>query len=106
MDTNHTDGTDMRQYQTGILLLCNKSKIIWFIKRQNLVEASTFGSEFTSMKNTVYLIEALCYKLHMFRVPIDVPTNIFCNNGAICANTTHPESTLENNHHRISYYLI
>jgi hypothetical protein len=36
---------------------------MWFSKRQNSVEASTFGSEFTAMKNTVEMIEALRYKL-------------------------------------------
>jgi hypothetical protein len=34
-----------------------------FSKRQNSVEASTFGSEFTAMKNVVEMIEALGYKL-------------------------------------------
>jgi hypothetical protein len=34
---------------------------MWFNKRQNSVEASTFGSEFMVMKNAVEMIEALRY---------------------------------------------
>jgi hypothetical protein len=41
---------------------------MWFSKRQNSVEASTFGSEFTAMKNAVEMIEALRYKLQMLGV--------------------------------------
>jgi hypothetical protein len=68
------------------------------------VEASTFGSEFTAMKNAVEMIEALRYKLRMFGVPIEGPTNIFCDNGAVCANTTRSESTLTKKHHSIAYH--
>jgi hypothetical protein len=78
--------------------------MIWFSMRQNSVEASTFGSEFTAMKNAVKMIEALRYKLRMFGVPIDEPTNIFCDNGAVCANTTQPKLTLTKKHHSIAYH--
>ncbi len=61
-------------------------------------------TEFTAMKNAVEMIEALRYKLRMFGVPIDGPTNIFCDNGAVCSNTTRPESTLSKKHHSIAYH--
>jgi hypothetical protein len=53
----------MRRSQTGILLFCNKAPAMWFSERQNSMGASTFRSEFTAMKNTVEMIEALRYKL-------------------------------------------
>jgi hypothetical protein len=46
------------------------------------------------MKNAVEMIEALRYKLCMFGVPVEGPTNISCDNGAVCSNTTRPDSTL------------
>jgi hypothetical protein len=106
VDANHAGDTETRQSQTGILLFCNKAPIIWFSKRQNSVEASTFGSEFTAMKNAVEMIEALRYKLRMFGVPIDGPTNIFCDNGAVVVNTTRPEWTLSKKHHSIAYHRV
>ena len=75
---------------------------MWYSKRQNIVEASTFGSEFQAMKNAVELIESLRYKLRMFGVPIE--TNIFCDNEAVYKNTTLPESTLKKKHHSIAYH--
>jgi hypothetical protein len=68
------------------------------------VEASTFGSEFTAMKNAVEMIEALCCKLRMFGVPVDGPTNIFCDTEAVCVNMMCPESTLLEKHQSIAHH--
>ena len=56
IDTNHGGDTDTRQFHNSILLFCNSAPIICFRKRKNSVEASTFGSEFTVMKNSVEII--------------------------------------------------
>ena len=66
-----------------MLIFCNRAPILWFRKRQNSVESSTFGSEFTALKNAVELVTALRYKLRMFGVTIDGPTDMFCNNKAV-----------------------
>ena len=99
VDAYHAGNTVTRRSQTGILLFCNISPIIWNSKLQNTVETSTFGSEITAMKNAVELIEALRYKLRMFGVPIEGPTNIYCENEAVCRNCSTPESTLKKKPH-------
>ncbi len=104
VDASHGSDKSTRRSQTGILIFCNRAPIIWFSKRQNTVEASTFGSEFQAMKNAVELVEALRYKLRMFGVPIDGATNVFCDNEAVCKNTSLPESTLKKKHHAIAYH--
>ena len=104
VDAGHGSDRATRRSQTGILIFCNKAPIIWHSKRQNTVEASTFGSEFQAMKNAIELSEALRYKLRMFGVPIDGPTNIFCDNEAVYKNTSLPESTLKKKHHSIAYH--
>jgi hypothetical protein len=93
-----------RRSQTGILLFLNRAPIIWYSKRQNTVETSTFGSEFVAMRIAVELIEALRYKLRMFGVPLDGPTNVFCDNEAVTKNATIPESTLKKKHNSIAYH--
>jgi len=50
------------------------------------------------------LIEALRYKLRMFGVPLDGPTNVFCDNEAVTKNATIPESTLKKKHNSIAYH--
>ena len=104
VDASHGSDRATRRSQTGILIFRNRAPINCFSKRQNTVETSTFGSEFQAMKNAVEMIEALRYKLRMFGVPIDGPTNIFCDNEAVYKNTSLPESTLKKKHHAISYH--
>ena len=85
--------------QTGALIFFNSYPVIWHSKRQNSVESSTFGSDVMELKNAIELIEVLCYKLRMFGVPIEGPTNIFCDNEAVYKNCSIPESTLRKKHH-------
>jgi hypothetical protein len=54
------------------------------------------------MKNAVEMVKALRCKLRMFGVPTDGPTNVFCDDGAVCVNATKPESTLSKKHHSIA----
>ncbi|KAI2504499.1 hypothetical protein MHU86_9998 [Fragilaria crotonensis] len=104
VDASHGSDRATRRSQTGILIFCNRAPIMWHSKRQNTVEASTFGSEFQAMKNAVELVESLRYKLRMFGVPVEGPTNVFCDNEAVYKNTSLPESTLKKKHHSIAYH--
>jgi hypothetical protein len=101
-DANHAGDTEARRSQTGILLFCNAAPVIWFSNRQNSAEASAFGSEFTAIKSAVETTEAMRCKLRVFGVPMDGPRNIFCDDGAVCVNTTRPDSTLSKKHHSIA----
>ena len=103
--TKHAGYKTTRRSMTGILIFCNRDQIIWHSKRKNGVETSTFGSEFTAMKNSVELIATLRYKLKMFEVPIDGSTEIFCDNEAVCNNASTPESQLRKKHNSISYHM-
>ena len=40
----------------------------------------------------------------MFGFPIDVYSNLFCENKTVYRNTITPKSVLNNNHHSISYH--
>ena len=90
VDASHGSDRTKRRWQTGILIFCNNAPIVWLSRRQNTVEASTFGSEFQALKNAVeLLVEA---------------TNMFCDNEAVYKNTSMPESTLKKKHHAIAYH--
>ena len=69
VDADHASNTVTRRLQTGILIFLNQAPIVWYSKRQNTVETSTFGSEFITMRTVVEHIEALRYKLCMFGIP-------------------------------------
>jgi hypothetical protein len=104
VDANLAGNTVNRRSQTGILIFVNKAPILWHSKRQNTVESSTFGSEIVALKNAIELIEGLRYKLRMFGIQIEGPTDIFCDNEAVVRNCSTPESVLKKKHHSIAYH--
>lgn len=106
VDADHAGDRLTRRSHTGILIFLNKAPIVWFSKRQNTVETSTFGSEFVAMKICTEIIEGLRYKLRMFGIPIDGPANVFCDNEAVVKNATVPESTLKKKHNAIAYHRV
>ena len=104
VDANLAGDTATRRSQTGILIFVNRAPVMWHSKRQNTVEASTFGSEIVALKNAIELIEGLRYKLRMFGIPLDGPANVYCDNEAVTKNCSIPESTLKKKHHSIAYH--
>jgi hypothetical protein len=104
VDADHAGNHVTRHSQTGILLFLYRALIIWYSKRQNTVETSTFGSAFVAMRIVVELIETLRYKLWMFGIPLDGPTYMFCDNEVVTKNATIPESTLKKKHNLIAYH--
>jgi len=70
------------------------------------VETSTFGSEYVAAKTVVEMIEGLRYKLRMMGIPVDGPTNFFCDNESVVKSTIRPESTLKKKHNAIAYHRV
>ena len=104
VDSDHAGDKVTHRSQTGILIFLNRTPIIWYSKRQNTVETSTFCSEFIAMKTADEQIESLRYKLRMFGVPLEGPTNVFCDNEAVFKNASQPDSTLKKKHTSICYH--
>ena len=94
VDKNHAGNYITQQSHTGIIIYVQNATIIWFTKRQNTVESSSFGSEFVALRAAKDMLVTLQYKLRMFGVPIDGPANLFCDNSGVVKNTTIPESVL------------
>ena len=106
VDADHAGSQATRRSQTGVLIYVNCAPILWYSKRQNTVETSTFGSEFVAARIAVEMVEGLWYKLRMMGVQVDGPTNVFCDNAVVVMNTTKPESTLKKKHNAIAYHRV
>ena len=104
VDADHANCQVTRRSHSGVLIYLNRAPVLWFSKRQNTVETSTFGSEFVAMKQAVDMCEGLRYKLRMMGVEVDGPTNVFCDNSAVVTNSTAPESVLKKKHNAIAYH--
>ena len=98
VDANHAGDKITRRSRTGILL--------YYSKRQNTVETSTYGSEFVAMRLSFEMIKSMKYKLQMFGIPIDGPAKVYGDNNAVILNLSSPESTLKKKHHSINYHYV
>ena len=106
VDADHAGDVVSRRSHTGIIIFVNRAPIIWYSKRQNTVETSTFGSEFIALRIAMELIEGLRYKLQMLGIPLDGPANVFGDNQSIINNATIPESPLKKKHVAICYHRV
>jgi len=106
VDSAHATCLESRRSTTGIVIFLNGTPIKWYSKRQNTIESSTFGSEFMAARTAVEMNDALRYKLRMFGIPIEGPSNGFCDNESVIKNATRPESTLQKKHNAIAYHKV
>ena len=113
VDANHAGNLVTRRSHTGIIIYVQNAPTIWYSKRQNTVESSSFGSEFVALRIAKELIVALRFKLRSFGVPIEGPHEdmngpalVHCDNNGVVKNTTRPESTLAKKHVSINYHAV
>ena len=105
-DAAHATCLVTRQSTTGIIIFLNGMPILWYSKRQNTLESSTFGSEFVALRIAVEMNEALRIKLRMLGIPLDGPSNGFCDNESVVKNASIPESRLSKKHNAITYHKV
>ena len=106
VDALHTSEMLTRRSHMGILIFLNKAPILWYTKKQNAVESSTFSSEMVALRIAKEMVQALQYKLRMFGVPISGPANMYCDNELVVKSTTRPESVLKKHHNAICYHAV
>ena len=58
VDADHGGDKITRQSQTRIILFENSAPLIWYSKRQNTVESSTFGAEFLALGIAAEMVSA------------------------------------------------
>ena len=105
VDADHAGCKETRRSHSGILIFVNRAPILWYSKRQNTVEASTYGSELLAMRISIEMIEGLRYKLRMMGIPLVEECAVFCDNSAVVTNT-RPEATLKKKHAAINFHRV
>ena len=56
VNANHSVNLLTRRSRTGIITFVNISPIVWYIKRQNTVDSSSFGSELIALRIATEMI--------------------------------------------------
>ena len=95
-----------RRSRTGFAVFLNGVPLYWMSKKQSSCEVSTFGSEFTAMKQALEYVRGLRYKLRMLGIPVTEPAFVFGDNKSVLANTTVPGSMLKKKMNSLSYHFI
>ena len=95
-----------RKSHTGCVIFMNRASIIWHSKRQNTIESSAFSSEFLATKTCIEHVSAIRYKIRMFGVPIDGPTNVLCDNESVVKNSSNVDSRLYKKHVSIACHAV
>ena len=68
VDLDHVGDTVTHRSRTGYLVYLNSAPVYWHLKKQNSVKTSTFGAEFTAMKQCTEYLRGLRYKLRMMGI--------------------------------------
>jgi hypothetical protein len=105
-DTDHAGDKITRCSRSGILILLNNAPIVWYTKKQNTVETSTFGSKFVALKIATEMLRGLRYKLRMMGIPIAGPSYIYCDNNSVVVNSSSPASTLKKKSNSIAFHCV
>lgn len=106
VDADQAGNQVTRRSHTRIIIFCNHAPIILFSKHQKTVKISTFGSEYIAAWIAVEIIEGLCYKLCMFAISIEGPTNVYFDNNSIVNNSSKPELVLKKKHDSIAHHWV
>jgi hypothetical protein len=106
VDASHASNRRTRRSHSGYIIFLNRAPISWFSKSQNIVESSTFSSEFIAMRICLEAITAFRYKPRMFGVPVDEATSVLCDNKSVVDNSSKVESVLKKKHNAISYHAV
>ena len=106
VDASHAANVVTRQSRTGVLIYVNRAPILWYSKKQNSIETSTFGSEFMALKTGVELLEGLRYKLRMMGIGMDGHAHVRVDNMSVVHNSSLPESTLKKKSNSIAYHYV
>ena len=105
-DSDHASDVVTRRSRTGVLIYCNRAPVLVYSKKQNSIETSSFGSEFTALKTAVELTEGIRYKLRMMGVPVDGPAYIKGDNYSVIQNSSLPQSVLKKKSNSIAYHYV
>ena len=87
VDSDHANDKVRCRSHMGFCFFINMACIIWYTKRQAIVESAIFGAEFVSMKQAREVSQGLRYKLRMMGVPIEAPTHMYVGNMSTIHNT-------------------
>jgi hypothetical protein len=106
VDADHASDSITRRSRTGFLVCLNLALIYWSSRKQNSVALSSFGLEFSAMKQCCEYLRGLRYKLRMMGIPCEGPAYILGDNQSVLANIRILDLMLKKKNQSIAYHFI
>ena len=106
VDADHAGESVTRKSRSGFIVYVNNAPVYWLSKKQAGVETSSFGSEFTSMKQCCEYVRGLRYRLRMMGIPVLGCAFIYGDNQSVLYNTSLPDSALKKKSQSIAYHFV
>jgi hypothetical protein len=95
-----------RRSVTGIIVFINGTPILWYCKKQNTVETSTYGAELVAGRIATEMAIEFRYIFYMLGVPIDGPIIVLGDNKGMIQNCSLMSSQLTKKHNAIAYHRV
>ena len=106
MDSDYAQDKVSCTSRSGFLIYVNTALVQWFSMKQSTVETLVFGAEFITMKQGIYTLRGLRYKLRMRGILIYGPSYIYGVNMSVAHNTSRPESVLRKKSNSVCYHAF
>jgi hypothetical protein len=105
-DASHACDMVTRRSVTGAIVFVNGTPIRWYVKKQNTVETSTYGSELVAGRIAVEMAIEFRYVFRMLGCEIDGPVRLVGDNRGMIQSTSLMSSQLKKKHNAIAYHRI
>ena len=106
VDSDHDSKVVTQSFRTGFIVYLNNAPIYWMSKKQQGVETSSFGVEFTDMKQYTEYLQGLRFKLQMMGIPCSQPSLVYGDNKSVLTNASMLDSILKKKAHSIAYNFV
>ena len=106
VDSDHAGDVISHRSRTGFIIYLNNAPVYQMSKKQQGVKTSSFGAEFTAMKQCTEYVQGLRFKLRMIGIPCADPSYIFGDNKSVLNNVSIPDSVLKKKCHSIAYNFV
>ena len=106
VDADHASNVVTRRSHSGYFVFIMNALMVSFSKKQNTVEASTYGSELVAMRIVCDRIVEMRIKCKSIGLPFLRSSEVYCDNQGVVMNTSIPASTLSKKHNSVKYHII
>ena len=106
VDSDHAYDTVTGRSVTGMISFLGSTPLTWMSKKQKSVQTSTFGAEFTALKQAVDEAVTLRYHLRSMGIKVMRPTTIYMDNMSVVLNATNPGSPLNKKCVALAYHFV